>query len=334
MTTVAVVGTGGWGKNLVRNFAALPDCRLKTICDLNAELLRKQQEAYPDVHATESFGEILADDEVDAVVIATTAPTHFDLASRALASGKHVYVEKPMTLAVDDAEALVRMADEKKRTLMVGHLLEYHPCVLKLKELIESGDLGDIYYMYMHRLNLGVVRKDENAWWSLAPHDVSVALFLLGGEPVTVTSQGQAYLRQGVEDVIFTQIKFSDSRMANIHVSWLDPHKMRKITLVGTKRMATFDDMEATEKIRVYDKAANVTPGSVDYADSISLRQGDILIPYVKPSEPLKIECQHFLDRIADGQPPRSDGRDGLRVVRVLDAATRSLKADGMPMAL
>jgi predicted dehydrogenase len=334
MITVAVVGTGGWGKNLVRNFAGLSDCRLKTICDLNAELLCRQQETYPDVHTTESFDEVLADDAVDAVVIATTAPTHFDLASRALEAGKHVYVEKPMTLAADDAETLVKMADEKKRTLMVGHLLEYHPCVLKLKELIDSGELGEVYYIYMHRLNLGVVRKDENAWWSLAPHDVSVALFLLGGEPVTVTSQGQAYLRQGVEDVVFTQIKFADSRMASIHVSWLDPHKMRKITIVGTKRMATFDDMEATEKIRVYDKAANVTPGSVDYADSISLRQGDILIPYVKPSEPLRIECQHFLDRIADGQPPRSDGREGLRVVRVLDAATRSLKADGAPITL
>jgi len=334
MVTVAVVGAGGWGKNLVRNFAGLPNSRLKTICDLNEQLLAKQQAAWPDVGTTTSFADVLADAEIDAVVVATTASTHFDLARQALEAGKHVYVEKPMTLAVEDAEALVAAADTAGLTLMVGHLLEYHPCVLKLKELIDAGELGRLYYAYMHRLNLGVVRKDENAWWSLAPHDVSVALFLLGAEPATVTSQGQAYLRQGVEDVVFTQLKFADGRMVNIHVSWLDPHKMRKITLVGTDRMVTFDDMEATEKIRVYDKAANVKAGSVDYADAITLRQGDIKIPFVKGDEPLRIECQHFIDCVANGRTPRSDGRDGLRVVRVLDAATRSLKAGGAPVAL
>jgi len=334
MVTVAVVGTGGWGKNLVRNFAGLPNTRLKTVCDLNEQLLAKQQAAWPDVAATTSFADVLADAEIDAVVIATTAPTHFDLARKALDAGKHVYVEKPMTLAVEDAETLVAAADTAGLTLMVGHLLEYHPCVLKLKELIDAGELGRLYYAYMHRLNLGVVRKDENAWWSLAPHDVSVALFLLGAEPATVTSQGQAYLRPGVEDVVFTQLEFADGRMVNIHVSWLDPHKMRKITLVGTDRMVTFDDMEPTEKIRVYDKSANLTPGSVDYADAISLRQGDIKIPYVKGDEPLRIECQHFIDCVTDGRTPRSDGRDGLRVVRVLDAATRSLKGGGTPIAL
>ena len=334
MITVAVVGTGGWGRNLVRNFAGLPGCRLKTICDLSTRLLGQQRTAYPDLQTTEAFADVLADAETDAVVIATPAPTHFDLARQALEAGKHVYVEKPMTLDVQDAEALVALADKGGLTLMVGHLLEYHPCVVRLKEFIDSGELGDAYYLYMHRLNLGVVRRDENAWWSLAPHDVSVALFLFGAQPVTVTSQGQAYLRPGVEDVVFTQLKFADGRMASIHVSWLDPHKMRTITLVGTKKMVTFDDMEAIEKIRVYDKAANVTPGSVDYADSITLRQGDILIPYVKGAEPLRIECEHFIECIAEAKTPRSDGRDGLRVVRVLDAASRSLKAGGTPVEL
>ena len=235
---------------------------------------------------------------------------------------------------MSEAETLVALADQAGRKLMVGHLLEYHPCVLELKRLITSGELGDVYYIYTHRLNLGVVRKDENAWWSLAPHDVSVILYLFGGEPTVVTSQGQAYLRQGVEDVVFTQMKFADGRMAAVHVSWLDPHKIRKMTLVGTKKMATFDDMEATEKLKVYDKAANVTPGSVSYEDSISLRQGDILIPFVKGGEPLRTECLHFIECIKNDQTPLSDGRDGLRVVKVLDAATRSLKAGGVPVSL
>ena len=334
MITVAVVGVGGWGKNLVRNFGALPNCRLKTVCDLDEKALARCKAADAGIGTTRDIADVLADAEIDAVVIATTATTHYDLARKAIEAGKHVYDEKPMTLSVDDARALVDRAEAGGRVLMVGHLLEYHPCVLKLKEMISGGELGDVYYMYMHRLNLGVVRKDENAWWSLAPHDVSIALFLFGAEPATVTSQGHAYLRQGVEDVVFTQLKFADGRMANIHVSWLDPHRMRKVTLVGTKRMVTFDDTEATETIRIYDKAANVTPGSVDYADAITLRQGDVLIPYVKSAEPLRLECEHFIECVAGGKAPRSDGRDGLRVVKVLDAATRSLKAGGAPIRL
>jgi len=334
MVNVAVVGAGGWGKNLVRNFAEIPACRLKTVCDLSEKVLKTVAAAYPQVKTSQDLSQVIADPDIQAVVIATPAPQHYDVARQALEAGKHAYVEKPMTLSVRDSEALVELADRKKLILMVGHLLEYHPCVLKLKDMIATGDLGDVHYMYMHRLNLGVVRKDENAWWSLAPHDVSVALFLFGAEPVCVTSQGQAYLRHGVEDVVFTQLKFADGRMAAIHVSWLDPHKMRKITLVGTKKMATFDDMEATEKIRVYDKSANVTPGAVGYADAITLRQGDILIPVVSGGEPLRIECEHFLECLRDAKTPRSDGRDGLRVVKVLDAASRSLAAGGSPIKL
>jgi predicted dehydrogenase len=334
MVTVAVVGAGGWGKNLVRNFAALPDCRLKTVCDLDPAKLAQAKAANPELTTTRELSAVLADREIEAVVIATPAPVHFETARRCLEAGKHVYVEKPLTLSVADAESLVALADQAGRKLMVGHLLEYHPCVLELKRLITSGELGDVYYIYTHRLNLGVVRKDENAWWSLAPHDVSVILHLFGGEPTVVTSQGHAYLRQGVEDVVFTQMKFADGRMAAVHVSWLDPHKIRKMTLVGTKKMATFDDMEATEKLKIYDKAANVTPGSVSYEDSISLRQGDILMPFVKGGEPLRTECLHFIDCLKNNKTPTSDGRDGLRVVKVLDAATRSLKAGGAPVSL
>jgi predicted dehydrogenase len=333
MINVAVIGAGGWGKNLVRNFAALSECRLKTVCDLSEKTLAGHKAAFK-VGVTTNADEVLSDGELDAVVIATPAPTHFDVARKALEAGKHVYVEKPMTLSVADAEALVELADKQNRKLMVGHLLEYHTCVRKLKEMIDGGDLGDVYYMYTQRLNLGVVRKDENAWWSLAPHDVSVILYLFGGKVSTVTSQGHAYLRPGVEDVVFTQIKFDDGRMANIHVSWLDPHKIRKMTLVGTKKMVTFDDMDANEKIRIYDKAANVTPGSVSYQDAISLHQGDVLIPSIRMTEPLRDECQHFIDCIRDDKSPLSDGRDGLRVVQVLEAATRSLKSGSAPIAL
>lgn len=333
MINVAVIGAGGWGKNLVRNFAGLKECRLKTVCDLNEKTLAGHKAAFG-VATTTQADEVLKDTEIEAVVVATPAPSHFDVARQALESGKHVYVEKPMTLSVADAESLVALAEKQNRKLMVGHLLEYHSCVRKLKELIDSGELGDVYYMYTQRLNLGIVRKDENAWWSLAPHDVSVILYLFGGKAVSVTSQGHAYLRPGVEDVVFTQIKFDNGRMANIHVSWLDPHKIRKMTLVGTKKMVTFDDMDPNEKIRLYNKAANVTPGAVSYQDSISLVQGDVLIPSIKMSEPLRDECSHFIDCIQNDKTPLSDGHDGLRVVQVLEAATRSLREGSVPIAL
>ncbi|MCX5672228.1 MAG: Gfo/Idh/MocA family oxidoreductase [Planctomycetota bacterium] len=279
-------------------------------------------------------GQVFADREIDAVVIATDAPSHYRLAAQAIDAGKHVFVEKPMTLSPADAEDLVKRADAAQRVLMVGHLLEYHPCVLQLKDLVDKGQLGDLRYTYCQRVNLGVVRKDENAWWSLAPHDVSIILFIFQAEPVTVTAQGQAYLRPGVEDVVFAQLKFADGRMAHIHVSWFDPHKIRKVTLVGADKMATFDDMDASEKIRIYDKGVDFAGAVVDYERAMNIRSGDILIPKTPSGEPLRIECLHFLECVEKGKAPRSDGRDGLRVVRVLDAAARSLKAGGAPVSL
>jgi predicted dehydrogenase len=334
MITVAVIGGGGWGKNHVRNFHEIPSCRLKTICDLNEKVLAGHKAACKGVEVTKNAAEIFADPEVQAVVIATDAPSHYRLAGDALAAGKHVFIEKPMTLSPADAEDLVTRAEAGQRVLMVGHLLEYHPCVLQLKDLVDKGQLGAVRYMYCQRVNLGVVRKDENAWWSLAPHDISVILYLFQAEPVTVTAQGQAYLRPGVEDVVFAQLKFADGRMAHIHVSWFDPHKIRKVTLVGANKMATFDDMDPNEKIRIYDKGVDTAGSVVGYEQSLSIRSGDILIPKTAGGEPLRIECLHFLECIEKAKAPRSDGRDGLRVVRVLDAATRSLKAGGAPVAL
>jgi predicted dehydrogenase len=334
LVTLAVIGGGGWGRNHVRNFAEIPSCRLKTVCDLNEKTLAAHRAACKSIGVTTDARQVFADPQVHAVVIATDAPSHYRLACEALDAGKHVLVEKPMTLAPADAEDLVRRAETAKRVLMVGHLMEYHPCVLLLKDLVDKGQLGALRYMYCQRVNLGVIRKDENAWWSLAPHDVSIILYIFQAEPVTVTAQGQAYLRPGVEDVVFAQLKFADGRMAHVHVSWFDPHKIRKVTLVGADKMATFDDMDASEKIRIYDKGVDVAGTVVDYERALSIRSGDILIPKTPGGEPLRIECLHFLECIEKGKVPRSDGRDGLRVVRVLDAAARSLKAGGAPVSL
>ena len=332
MVTVAVIGAGGWGKNHIRNFRDIPSCRLKTICDLDERVLAAHKASH--VVTTTDSATVFRDDEIDAVIIATDAPSHYKLVCDALDAGKHVLVEKPMTLVPAEAEDLVKRAEAAERVLMVGHLLEYHPCVLQLKDLVDGDQLGPLRYIYCQRVNLGVVRKAENAWWSLAPHDVSVILFLFQAEPVTVTAQGQAYLQQGVDDVVFAQLKFADGRMAHVHVSWLDPHKIRKMTLVGADKMATFDDMEPSEKIRIYDKGVDVAGSVVAWDLSLSLRTGDILIPKTQGGEPLRDECMHFLECVQKGSTPRSDARDGLRVVRVLEAGQRSLQDGGVPVDL
>jgi len=331
---IGVVGAGGWGKNLVRNFAGARGGRLSYCCDLNEETLRRLGPLHPEVRMTTRVEEVIEAKDVDAVVVATDAITHYAMARRALEAGKHVYVEKPLALVAREAREIVALAAEKDLRLMVGHLLLFHPAVEKLEALIDAGELGDIHYMYTQRLNLGVVRKDESAWWSLAPHDVSVVLHLFDAEPETVSARGESYLRANVQDVVFVNLHFSDRRMAQIHVSWLDPHKMRKMTIVGSKKMVVFDDMEAAEKIKIYDKGADVSPGFASYDESITLRQGDIHIPRVDMIEPLARECQHFVDCIANGSTPRTSGEDGLRVVRVLEAAQHSLQERGRPVTL
>ncbi len=334
MMEIAVVGVGGWGKNLARNYFQIGDANLRYVCDLDQAKLAAARTQYPGCRTTDDFDEMLKDPELDAVVIATHAPTHYPLAKRALLANKDVYVEKPFVLEVAEAEELIKLADESERILMVGHLLEYHPVVVKLREMITSGELGDIYYVYSQRLNLGTVREDENALWNFAPHDISSILFLLGKEPVDISARGQSYLREGVEDVVFFTLTFADNSMANIHVSWLDPHKVRKLTIVGSNKMAVFDDLEANEKLRVYDKGAQFASDYDTYAEYIGLRFGDITIPYIKTGEPLRAECNHFLECIRERKQPISDGMDGLRVVRVLDAAQRSLKSNGAPVRL
>lgn len=331
---VVVVGAGEWGKNHVRTFSQLRDARLVSVCDLDEAKLASVRSQYPTVGTTSRYDEIVRDDSVEAVVLASFASQHFDQARRALEAGKHVLVEKPMTLDAKQAEELVRVAGRVGRCLMVGHLLLYHPAVVKMKDLVASQEIGELFYLYSQRLNLGRVRKDENALWSFGPHDVAVALYLFGAEPEVVTAKGEAFLQEGIVDVVFVTLHFPQRKLAHIHLSWLDPHKTRRTTLVGSRKMVVFDDMEPTDKIRIYDKGVDIKPQAVSYEDYLHVRFGDIVIPYVGASEPLRLECQHFLDCIRSGAAPRSHGVHGLQVIRVLAAAQTSLERDGVPVSV
>ncbi len=280
------------------------------------------------ISVTKDAQEILSRDDLDGIIIATETPSHFSLARTALESGRHVFVEKPMAERSEEAEILVSLSEETGCHCMVGHLLLYHPAFNYVENLIQGGALGDIYYMYSVRVNLGIVRQRENALQSLAPHDLSVALAFLQREPVAVAVHAQAYLQPDICDVAFSTIFFEDGALAHLHTSWLDPHKIRKITLVGSKKMVVIDEMTSAEKVRIYDKGVNL-PGYVGFAESMTTRVGDIHIPNIRMSEPLRMECSHFIDCIRTGNTPRTDARNGLAVVRLLDAAQKSLESGG-----
>jgi len=331
---LALAGVGRWGQNLARVLGGDPRCELRYLCDTDPAVLSRQRRRFSEATLCENFERVLSDQSVEAVAIAAGAASHYDLARRALLAGKHVYVEKPMCMDFRQARELVSLVEKAGVKFMVGHLLEYHPCVQRLRQMIESGQLGEVYYIYSQRLNLGVVRKDENAWWSLAPHDISVACYLLGCEPESVSAHGQCFLQPGVEDVVFATLNFPDRRMAHLHVSWLDPHKIRKTTIVGTRQMVTFDDMEAADKIRIYDRGAEIKTSVDSFAEAISLRIGDIVIPRVPTDEPLALECRHFIEAVLEDKPVRSDVRDGQRVVAVLEAGQLSLHNNGQPIRL
>ncbi len=325
---IGVAGLGYWGPNLARNFANLPNAELAWLCDGSPAALARVAVAHPGVATTGSLDDLLADETLDAIALATPVPTHADLAVRVLEAGKHCFVEKPLAQSVSDAERAVAAAQATGRVLMVGHLLEYHPGVTKLKELADSGELGDLYYIYGNRLNLGKLRADENALWSLGAHDVSVVLSLVGEEPVEVVAHGESYVRPGVQDVVFCFLRFPSGLSAHLHLSWLDPHKERRFTVVGSRRMATFDDMALEGKVTIYDKGFD--ENAQGYGEYIT-RSGDIFSPRLPSAEPLRLECQHFVDSILNGTTPRSDGQSGLRVVRVLEALQDSLDRSGRP---
>jgi predicted dehydrogenase len=325
--SVGVVGLGYWGPNLARNFAALEDCDLRWCCDASTEALERWSSSFPSARFTTDLGDLLADEKLDAVVVATDVPTHAAVATRALKAGKHCFVEKPLAQSYEQAHGVTEVAADTGLVLMVGHLLEYHPGVRKLKEIAESGELGDVYYIYSNRLNLGKIRTDENALWSLGAHDVSVLLYLFDGEqPSEVLAHGASFVRGGVEDVVFCYLRFASGRVAHMHLSWLDPHKERRFTVVGAKRMATFDDMALERKLNVYDKGFD--PDFHNYGEYIT-RSGDVTSPQIPNEEPLRIECRHFLECVRSGSTPQSGSESALRVVRVLEALQQSLDSGG-----
>jgi predicted dehydrogenase len=318
---LGLAGLGYWGPNLARNFDDLAD--LAWLCDVSTDLLDRFGARYPNAATTDRFDDVLEDSSVQAVVIATPVSTHYDLARRALSAGKHVFVEKPPALSGPEADELVALAEERDLVLLPGHLLLYHPAVAKLGELIESGELGEILYIYGNRQNLGQIRKDENALWSLGAHDLSMILHLVGEEPIEVWARGESFVREGIEDVVFCYLRFPSGVVAHMHLSWLDPHKMRKLTVVGRNKMAVFDDMELERKVTVYDK------GTEQRAESYGewrTRTGDIYIPKIPNDEPLRLECRHFLTLVAGDGDPIAAAREGATVVRVLEQLQASLE--------
>jgi predicted dehydrogenase len=320
---IGVAGLGYWGPNLARIFTALERSELVWCCDPDASARAHTTSVVPGARMTERFEDLLADPTLDAIALATPVPTHAPLAQRVLEAGKHCFVEKPLAQSSADAQLAVDAAERSGRTLMVGHLLEYHPAVRKLKDVVASGELGEIHYVYGNRLNLGKVRADENALWSLGAHDISVLLYLVDEEPAELAARGECYVRAGVEDVVFCFLRFPSGISAHLHLSWLDPHKERRFTVVGAQRMATFDDMAAEGKLTIYDKGVDEDTRS--YGEYIT-RSGDIYSPRIPNSEPLRLECEHFLECVQNAARPLSDGHSGLRVVRVLEGLQEELE--------
>jgi UDP-2-acetamido-3-amino-2,3-dideoxy-glucuronate N-acetyltransferase len=319
---IAVIGAGYWGANLIRNFFELGS--LKAVSDKSASTLKQIKTLYPPCDTFHSLKDVISREDIDGIVIATPAETHFILAREALLSGKHVFVEKPMTLTEKDAEDLIALADKNRLTLMVGHLLQYHPAFVKIKQMASAGELGRINYIYSHRLNLGKIRREENILWSFAPHDISMILSLAGEEPENIQATGGYYLHKKIADVTTTHLEFSSGLKAHVFVSWLHPFKDQKLVVVGDRKMAVFDDtLPWEEKLLIY-------PHHVKWENNLPVptrgTPENVSIPY---SEPLKVECQHFLDCISKKKQPVTDGKEGLQVLKVLNAAQRSLNGNG-----
>ncbi|MGA8753594.1 Gfo/Idh/MocA family protein [Candidatus Deferrimicrobium sp.] len=327
---IAVVGCGYWGPNLIRNFSALPQCLVRYVCDKDGKRLAHMKQLYPQVEATADFGKVVGDGDVNAVVVATPVHLHYELAKKSLEAGKHVFVEKPMTQTSEQGNDLVQLAAKKKLTLMVGHTFIYSAPVRRIREIVRSGDIGEIQYISSRRLNLGLFQKDINVAWDLAPHDISIILHLLGTPPISVNCQGKAHINKDIEDVTNMSLNFDNGGFATIHSSWLDPNKVREMVIVGSKRMIVYDDNQPLEKIKIYDKRVETPPHYDTFAEfQYSYHYGDMYAPYIKQVEPLKVECQHFLDSILSGKMPDTSGLDGLRVIQILEASSRSLKNGG-----
>ena len=330
ITNVAVVGCGYWGPNLIRNFSSLSECHVKKICDMDSGRLEHMKGLYQGVETTEDIDDVVHDTEIDAVAVATPVRFHFEMGKKCLEAGKHTFIEKPMAMSVAESSVLNELAEKQQLTLMVGHTFIYSSPVRKVREIIRSGDLGDILYISSRRLNLGLFQKDINVAWDLAPHDISIILYTLGEIPISVNCQGKAHFTKGVEDVTNITLNLSNGGFSTIQSSWLDPNKVREMTFVGSRKMLVYDDLEPIEKIKVYDKRVEIPPHYDTFAEfHYAYHYGDMYSPYVKQSEPLKVECKHFLDCIKTGDKSNSGGTEGLRVVQVLEASSKSLKNGG-----
>lgn len=324
---VGVVGCGYWGPNLVRNLRQLPDCDLKIMCDLSERRLAHLCNLYPGVEGATDFNAMLNGVNLHAVVVATPVRFHFEMARAALLAGKHVLIEKPMATSVAECQELVALARQQGLVLMVGHTFLYSPAVRKIKEIIDFGDIGELRYISARRLNLGLFQKDINVTWDLAPHDLSIILYVMDEVPHSVACYGDAHITPGIEDVTNLYLSFRKNRAAVVHSSWLDPKKVREMTFVGSRRMIVYDDIASHEKIKIYDARVERPPHYDTFAEfQYSYHYGDMYVPYVKQEEPLKVECQHFLDCIRDGREPITSGEKGLEVVRILELASQSLK--------
>ncbi|TAH50739.1 MAG: Gfo/Idh/MocA family oxidoreductase [Chloroflexota bacterium] len=330
---LGLVGYGYWGPNLARNFHQLPEAWLVACADADNARLAEAARLYALQQTANDARALIENPTLDALVIATPARSHFELVSQALNAGKHVLVEKPLALTSADARALTDLAQKNKRVLMVGHTFEYNPAVWKIQELLDAGALGELYYIYANRVNLGRVQTDINALWSIAPHDVSIMLALLKQMPLSVSAHGATYLHQGIEDVVFALLNFPNNIVGHIHASWLDPSKTRQMTFVGSEKMIVYDDVDPEAKLKIYDKGV-YKRGDAFGEFQLRVRSGDLYIPKIDLTEPLKYECAHFLECIRDNKTPRTDGENGLRVVRVLEAAQESLKQNGTPIQL
>jgi len=333
--TVGVIGCGYWGPNLVRNFRALPGARVKVVCDLSDARLKHVGSLYPEIKTTNSVDEVMADSDINAVVVATPVHLHYELAKASLSAGKHTFIEKPMASSLAECQELVALAEEKDLRLMVGHTFLFSPSVRKIKEIVDGGQIGKLLYIASRRLNLGLFQKDINVVWDLAPHDISIILYLMGRQPTSVSCRGSANITPGIEDVANMALKFDGSGYAAVHNSWLDPRKVREMTIVGTKRMIVYDDIEPLQKLRIYDARVEAPPHYDTFAEfHYSYHYGDMYAPHIDQDEPLRVECQHFVDCIGSGQTPVSCGEMGASLVGILEGASQSLKQGGASVPL
>ena len=324
-TRVGIIGCGCWGPNLIRNFNDSSKSNLVAVADLRPERLKYIQNSYPLVRTYSNYHDLF-NLNLDAIVVATPPTTHYAIAREVIESGHHVMIEKPMTLRSDHARELIKLANENDKVLMVGHAFEYNQAVQNLKKYIDDGEIGAIRYIDCARLNLGLYQSGVNVLWDLAPHDISILCYILGMEPLSVIAQGAKCINKDVYDVVYMNLIFPDNILAHVHVSWLDPCKVRRVTVVGSKKMVIFNDIE-NDKIKIYDKGVNTPTDTSSFADfQYSYRNGDILVPYLRLVEPLRLETEHFIDCIVNRLNPTTNGEDGLRVVKVLEAAQRSLE--------